>query len=233
MRNVLTLAVLSVFVLIFVARGPVISTSKFTMLQSGQTAATILMYDEYGDPMWVDEVYDGSITNNRSDVFYTYYDEPAVYYEYPSYNSYYEAYYVPYNPSDNGYYYDTWGNPTYNYYYTPPPPPPQTWYAQTFPGVGSVAQTIVQGIAPQTRTAQSLSCSISANPSVIPYGGSTLIRWVSQGSEWADLTELGIVDRSGSWQFDDFTRSKTFTLNISGLGGTATCSTIVTVQPRR
>lgn len=247
MRNILTLGTLALVVLLVIVNGSTISHQRFTVQRAGQSAASILMYDEYGNPQVVEEAYPGSITSNPSDVFYTYpnYYVPETYYSSNPYDSYYFYDYIPYNytyssPYDLGFYdysYDSkydysWGKLA-DYYYSPPPSPPQPWYVQALPGVGNVAQTIVQGIAPQTRTTGRPTCSISANPSVVPYDGSTSLRWVSQGAEWADLTDLGTVDTSGSWEFDSLRRSKTFTLNISSPGGTAMCSTTVTVQPRR
>ena len=249
MRNILILGALTLLVVLVVVNGPTISHKKFSIRQGGQSAAAVLMYDDYGNPQWVEEAYPGSITNNPSDIYYTtpgiyvpevyYSSDPYTSYSYTTYGPYYGDSYYDDSSSYNYYpytnYYDS--SPSYSYaaYYTPPPPPPQPWYVQAFPGVGSVAQTIVQGIAPQTqpRSTQYPSCAISANPSSVPFSGSTALRWISQATEWADLSDLGTVDPSGSWQFDGLTRTRMFTLNVFGPGGTGTCSTVVTVLPRR
>jgi len=233
MRNVLTLGGLAVVVLLIIAGGPAISDTKIPLIKGGQSAASVLMYDEGGKAQIVEEAWPGSITDNPSDVFYT---SPGVYVPETYYSSDpYRSYYSPYDDYDYVYYDRPANNRMYYDYRTytpaPPPPPPQPWYVQALPGVGSVAQTIVQGIAPQTRARP--TCSIAVNPSFVQFGGSTQLRWLSQGAEWADLTELGSVDTAGSWQFDDLTRSRVFTLNVSGPGGSATCSAALTVMPRR
>lgn len=248
---------LALIVSLVIANGSVISHSKLTILKKGQSAAAVLMYDEDGNAQWVDEAWPGSITDNPEDVYYTNPNTyvPETYYPYDPYSSngytpsdsvpydsasYEPTYYSMYEPV----YYDYSSGSRYNtsqvywpssYYVPPPPPPPpppQPWYVQALPGVGNVAQTIVQGIAPQTRPIQRVSCSISASPSSVPFGGSAIVQWVSGGAQWADLTDLGNVNPSGSWRYDGLMRTTMFTLNVSGAGGAATCSTIVTVLPR-
>jgi hypothetical protein len=243
MRTILTLGALALFVTVVVAGGRTMPHAKVASKSVVQSATAIMMYDEYGNPV----VYGDNLPTPYPDGSYDVYDEPSDYYYYgyapTSYNygygqtyggnsSYssgnvsYDAWGNAYSPSAQGY-----GGTQYNNYtyYTPPPQP---WYVQAFPGVGNIAQPIVQGIAPQTVSYARPSCSVSASPSTIPYGGSTVVRWTSQGSDWSDLTGLGTVDPSGLWQFDGMTRSQTFVLNLSGNGGTGSCSTAVTVRPR-
>ncbi len=239
MRNLLGIGALAVLGLLIAGNSYPIAGHTLTSASGERSVASVLMYDEDGNFEWVDEA---DIIDTPPDIYYAapYEYEPAIY-EYDEDDE--PPYYVDYEyggPVYVGYdyeyeygpvYYDVWDDSSY--YYAPPQPPAQPRYVQTFSGIGAVAQTIVQGIAPQTRTSPRPTCSISANPSSIPYNGSTFIRWVSQNGEWADLTELGTVDRSGGWTFDGLTRSRTFTLNVSGQGGTGSCSTVVTVQIRR
>jgi hypothetical protein len=105
-------------------------------------------------------------------------------------------------------------------------------YVQMLPGVGNIAQPIIQGVAPQTRTYVQPSCAIAASPSSVSYGGSSLLQWQSQNAQYATLTDLGIVNTSGSWQFDNLKTSKSYTLSVSGQGGSNSCSTSVSVGAR-
>lgn len=232
MRNILTLGAVALVVALIVVNGSTFSRSRLVLHPAAQAGAAYLVYDEDGYPMIFDEVYPDYVTNDQPGMFYTPWDDYDYYDYYYDYNDYYYygTAYDPYvYPSDEVTYYDTWDT---HYYEPPPPPPPSPWYVQALPGVGTIAQPIVQGVAPQTRAPARPTCSISSSPSTVASGGSVVLRWTSQGSEWSDLTELGIVSASGSWQFDGMTRSRTFVLNLSGPGGTGSCSTIVTVLPR-
>lgn len=140
---------------------------------------------------------------------------------------YYETYDTVY-PTDGTYYY--WDYPSYDSYYSAPSAP---LYVQLLPGVGNVAQPIVQTLVPQTQSTPSPTCAIAASPNSVAYGGSATLQWISRNTQWADLTDLGIVNISGSWQFDNLRTSKTYTLNISGPGGTGTCSTYVSVSAQQ
>ncbi len=228
MRSILTLGAITLVAALIIVSGPALERSRLVLHPATQAGAAYLVYDEDGYPVVFDEVYPDYVVNDQPGMFYTPWDDYDYYnyYDYYDYGTTYNPYYYP---SDDVSYYDTWDE----YYYDPPPPPPPSpWYVQALPGVGSIAQPLVQGVAPQTRPSARPTCSISSSPSTVASGGSTVLRWTSQGAEWSDLTELGTVSASGSWQFDGMTRSRTFVLNLSGPGGTGSCSTVVTVLPR-
>ncbi|MBI5457964.1 hypothetical protein HY971_04560 [Candidatus Kaiserbacteria bacterium] len=226
MRSILTLGAAALIVALIIVNGPALSHSRLVLNPAAQAGAAVFIYDEDGYPVIFDEVYPDYVVNDQPGMFYTPWDDYDYYYDYYNYGTGYGPY--DYSSGDVTYY-DTWD--TY-YYEPPPPPPPSPWYVQALPGVGSIAQPIVQGIAPQTKVSPRPTCSISSSSSTVASGGSVILRWTSQGAEWSDLTELGIVSASGSWQFDSMTRSRTFVLNLSGPGGTGSCSTVVTVLPR-
>lgn len=235
MRNILTLGAFALVIALIIVNGETFSRSRLVLSPAAQAGSAIFAYDDDGYPLVFDEVYLDDFTNTQPGMFYRPWDD----YDYYDYYSYDDDYYydrTAYDLYDYDYsaddvtYYETWD--TYYYEEPSPPPPPKPWYVQALPGVGTIAQPIVQGVAPQTRPPARPTCSISSSPSTVASGGSVVLRWTSQGAEWADLTELGTVSASGSWQFDGMTRSRTFVLNLSGPGGTGSCSTVVTVLPR-
>jgi hypothetical protein len=206
--------VLAFGVILFVCGSAALLLSNLSVPQRALMAQSdVVLYDENGNPETFTETYPGSITENPSDYYVAGDYQPVDYstYQYPD-DSYYSWDYPSYDS-------------TYTYYTTPSAP----YYVQMLPGVGNIAQPIVQGVAPQTAARPAPTCAMAASPNSVAYGGSSVIQWASQNTQWADLTDLGIVDTSGSWQFDGLKVSKTYTLNLSGPGGTGTCSTYVSV----
>src|SRR3989338_6886294 len=81
-----------------------------------------------------------------------------------------------------------------------------------------------------TYPTQNAYCTISASPSSIPNPQAAYLTWSSTGATSAWLSDgIGTVAPTGSLAVRPNT-SKTYTLTISGYGGTRTCSTYVTVQ---
>ena len=81
-----------------------------------------------------------------------------------------------------------------------------------------------------TYPTQNAYCTISASPSSIANGQAAYLTWSSTGATSAWLSDgIGTVAPTGSLAVRPNT-SKTYTLTISGYGGTRTCSTYVTVQ---
>ena len=75
------------------------------------------------------------------------------------------------------------------------------------------------------------SCSISADPSSVPYGGNTTLTWSSQNASEAELSGEGVVGLSGSYTVSNLTSNREFVLTVRNSDGkTNTCSTNVVVQ---
>lgn len=82
----------------------------------------------------------------------------------------------------------------------------------------------------QTPQAPSPGCTITATPSSIIVGGSVTLRWTSTNATAGTITHIGNVPLSGSLNIlPSSAQQTTFTGTFVGLGGTATCSTLVTV----
>lgn len=74
------------------------------------------------------------------------------------------------------------------------------------------------------------SCVISAQPSTISQGQSSRLSWTSNYATSASLDHgIGAVNINGSFSVSP-TATETFTLTVSGPGGTATCYTVVYVN---
>jgi len=97
------------------------------------------------------------------------------------------------------------------------------------PGGSATCQTSVSS----TQQQQTPSCSIFANPSSVNFGGSTTVTWNSNNANSAILTDIGSVSTSGSQTFSNITGTRTFTLVVSGPGGTNTCQTTVHTQTQQ
>ena len=92
----------------------------------------------------------------------------------------------------------------------------------TFP-----AQTPVYN--PPTYYPANLSCAITASPSSIANGQTSYLSWSAPGATSAWLSDgIGAVQVNGTLVVRPNV-SKTYTLTVSGQGGTNTCSTYVTV----
>jgi len=86
-------------------------------------------------------------------------------------------------------------------------------------------QRPVQYVFPQ----QNLSCVIVASPNSVHSGQATTLSWSSYGASSAWLSDsLGTVNVNGSQVINPIS-SRTYTLTVTGLGGTRTCSTFVTI----
>lgn len=131
--------------------------------------------------------------------------------------------------------YDEYGYPSYNTSYTP-------WYAPTYTG-GTVVQSIIQS-APaiigssvpavsQQRQSAPPSCSITARPASVAYGGSTVLSWVSANATHASLSHVGTVTTSGSRAIPNLAESTEFDLTVAGPAGSNWCRASVYVAPRR
>src|SRR3990167_7015170 len=117
----------------------------------------------------------------------------------------------------------------------------QPWYVKAFPGIGSMLQQILPGQqAPAPRppppvqqrpTYPQPSCWVSAQPSLVASGGSSVISWASFNATRASLTGFGEVSVAGSRTVPNITSTRTFTLSVAGQGGNGSCYTRVTVQP--
>lgn len=185
----------------------VISNITHTGIERAGQTAQVQVYDgsggyyseEYGYDEYGYEEYDGT----------EYYDTGVTT------GGSYESPLIPY--STTGYSY-----PAYTY------TPAQPSYTSILPGVAQAVQPIIQSIIPQTQAAQP-TCSITASPASVAYNGSVTLYWISQNAQWANLTNAGIVNTSGSWTFNHLTGDSAYTLNVSGNGGSASCSVEVSV----
>lgn len=163
-----------------------------------------------------DDVYDDPYDDPYDDVYD--YDDPY------DYDDVYEIY-------DNEYVtYDTYGYPTY-----------QT-SSYNYSG-GTVVQSILQGapyivgasVPAISQSPQSAppSCTITARPSSVAYGGSTVISWASAHATRASLSHVGTVALSGSRTIPNLGESTDFDLSVSGPAGSNWCRASVYVAPRR
>jgi murein DD-endopeptidase MepM/ murein hydrolase activator NlpD len=97
-------------------------------------------------------------------------------------------------------------------------------YTGTFTSAGgatATCQTTVTVIPPPT-------CTLSASPSTIVQGQSAAISWTSTNATGGTITNIGAVGPSGSMQVLP-AQTTTYSGTFSGLGGSANCSTGVTV----
>ncbi len=74
------------------------------------------------------------------------------------------------------------------------------------------------------------SCTISATPSLVSYGGSSTLVWSSNNATSATITDLGSTGLSGSYALSNITANKTYTMTVTGPGGTSQCSTDIFVS---
>lgn len=103
-------------------------------------------------------------------------------------------------------------------------------YTLTVYGPGGTAncQTTITVQQPQP---QPPSCTISANPSSVQYGGSSTLAWNSTNATSASINQgIGSVALNGSNVVSSLLNTRTYTMTVSGPGGTANCQTTITVQ---
>lgn len=185
----------------------------------------------YDDPYdYDDDIYD---------------DDPYDYDEYDVYDDPYDydndVYDDPYDYDDDVYdVYEIYDDPyvTYDMYGYP------TYQASGYSySGGTVVQSLLQGApymvgasvpaisqAPQSAPP---SCTITARPSSVAYGGSTTISWASASATRASLSHVGTVALSGSRTIPHLGESTDFDLSVSGPAGSNWCRASVYVAPRR
>jgi hypothetical protein len=180
-------------------------------------AAVVIGYGEDGYPVYSDEVI---------------WEEPRWYQ--PAYTGlayddpYWDDYlYDPWYADDDWYYY---GEQTYAYR--------NPWYVNAFPGFGAMLQRMLPGQHQSTIVVQSPqasqrvypqpSCWISAEPRTVPYGGHSVLTWSSFNASSAALTGVGSVPVSGSRRVGGIVSPGTYTLLVSGQGGSGSCYAVVT-----
>lgn len=84
-------------------------------------------------------------------------------------------------------------------------------------------------VASQPRLPQP-SCTLKANPTSVPAGGSTTLTWGSQYATAATLDAVGAVQPNGSYTVSNITTARTFGLAATGPGGTGACYALVSVR---
>lgn len=120
----------------------------------------------------------------------------------------------------------------------------EPWYDWALPGYyGSVARSIIPGLtqtaaAPISVTAPYVpppparpTCSITVNPTRVPYGSRAVVSWVSNNADSAILQGVGAVSVHGSYAANSLTSTRTFYLSVVGRGGTNSCVAQVDVEP--
>ena len=197
--------------------------------------------DNGGSWWWEDD--DGDIEPSYDDEIYI--DEPYYYDDVEEVSPYYDEVYL-----DDPYYYDDveeyevideWDEYEVVQNQRAAQQANQPWYVKAFPGIGSMLQQILPGQqAPAPRppppvqqrpTYPQPSCWVSAQPSLVASGGSSVISWASFNATRAALTGFGEVSVAGSRTVPNITSTRTFTLSVAGQGGNGSCYTRVTVQP--
>lgn len=114
------------------------------------------------------------------------------------------------------------------------------WYVSSFPGIGSMIQSIVPGQSggasvytptPPTRPVYPQpSCWISANPTSVEYGKSSTLRWSSFNALRASLTDHGAVSLSGSRIVQNIRNDRSYQLSVSGNGGSGSCYARISIR---
>ncbi|MDY0302541.1 MAG: hypothetical protein RBR98_02010, partial [Candidatus Moranbacteria bacterium] len=107
-------------------------------------------------------------------------------------------------------------------------PATSTTYTMTVSGAGGTA-TCSAGVTVNIPVPKP-TCSISANPTTINSGGTSTLSWSSANATSASINQnIGSVATGGTKSVKPAT-STTYTMTVSGAGGTATCSAGVTVN---
>ncbi|MFH1582872.1 MAG: hypothetical protein ABIB72_00945, partial [Candidatus Falkowbacteria bacterium] len=86
--------------------------------------------------------------------------------------------------------------------------------------------------APAPTTFSKPTASIIANPLNAPYNSSVFVSWVSTNASSCTVSPNGWIGTNG-YQNETLTAAKTYTLNCSGQGGSASASVSVTVLPQQ
>ncbi len=96
---------------------------------------------------------------------------------------------------------------------------------------GGADHEIVRPIPPAPIPKPKPVCSISAAPTTVDEGGNTTLSWSSSNATSAKLNQgIGSVSVDGSRTISDITNTLTYTLTVTGPGGSANCSTKITVR---
>lgn len=104
-------------------------------------------------------------------------------------------------------------------------------YTLTVTGPGGTANCYTTITVTQ---AQTPSCTISANPSSVQYGGSSTLTWTSSNATSASINQsIGSVALNGSRAVSNLITTKTYTLTVTGPGGSANCQTTITVTQQQ
>ncbi len=101
----------------------------------------------------------------------------------------------------------------------------KTYYVTVYgPGGSATCSDTVKVIKPMP------VCTINANPSTIQNGGSSTLTWTSSNATSASINQgIGGVSVNGNRSVSP-TGTKTYTLTVTGPGGTANCQTTIIVQ---
>ncbi|RJQ35488.1 hypothetical protein C4556_00095 [Candidatus Parcubacteria bacterium] len=103
-----------------------------------------------------------------------------------------------------------------------------TTYTMTVTGPGGTANC--QTFVTVQEVPNAPLCTISANPNNVQHGGSSTLTWSSSNATSASLSGHGTVALNDSHAEHNLTSNTTFTLTVTGPGGTANCQTTITVQ---
>ena len=73
-------------------------------------------------------------------------------------------------------------------------------------------------------------CALDISPSRVDFGEDATIHWTSENATSASLTGFGSVATGGSREIENIKNDKTYTLTVTGPGGSATCSDSIEVD---
>ncbi|HWB34226.1 MAG TPA: hypothetical protein VG753_02835 [Candidatus Paceibacterota bacterium] len=76
------------------------------------------------------------------------------------------------------------------------------------------------------------TCTLNASPSQIDYGSDVHLSWTTTNASSVTLSSQGSVSKNGSYTDQNVTYNKTYTLSVSGNGGSVTCTKTVTVKQK-
>lgn len=109
----------------------------------------------------------------------------------------------------------------------------EPWYVTAFPGMGQVITPLLPPVVRPTPIQPPPpprpSCAIAASPRTIYAGGTTVVSWTTQNAARSILSGVGDVTGTGSRTYSNISAPQTFTLSVSGLGGSSSCSAQVSV----
>ena len=109
-------------------------------------------------------------------------------------------------------------------------PSQTTTYTLTVKGRGGTATckaTITVKPAPPRPT-----CTISASPASIRWGGDSSLYWTSTNATEARIDRLGAVSLAGSRALHNFISTISYKMTVTGPGGTGKCQVTINVAPK-